>query len=347
MIQQGLRLLANLGLGMALGGAVRGLQGARRLIPAESDVAATRTAASQLQEGKSVRTDEILKDGLYRQALNVEKGSPEARALSGRIKTKLSEEIHSQEAQIGEEITRVKTRTVSTELRKPTKAPEILKQLETVNKVEKLNLTPEQRVFLDRSFKTEELSKAKAILEKPGFQRNADEIRHLRVINQDGGEEKILFERLQNQDTKIRELEAKIKDATPRAKPTLEKELEITKASSELGVERLNQLKSGFSDKRLADKHVKLQATKRALQEVDELLTTQDVLNRIDNMDKPPVTPDELTKASSAVRSAKNSASYSETSVGALEDELKGAPKSDEKVLSDAEKNLRTYQVRK
>lgn len=352
-----LRLIANLGLGIGLGGAVRGIFGVERVVHPEADVSATQTAASQLQSGKAVRVDEVIKDGLYRKGVTEAKAGAATRAVDnldtkvagdieetlGRdVRTAISDRIHTQEKAIQEDIVRTKTRTVSSELRKPTKAPEILKRLEQVNKIEKFELTADQKVFLNNSFKTEELKRAKDILAKPGHQRGADEISFLNRLSREGGEEALLAERLENQRLKINEIEAKLKSAETKAESRnlLNKELKVTRASRELGQERLAKIETGFDDPVLAKKHQELAKVKRLQQDIDELVTSQDILDRLANMDKPPVTPDELLNAGNAVRSFKNSASYSEREIGALEDDLRGAPKDEEKVLSDAEKEF-------
>lgn len=346
-----LRLIANIGLGMGLGGAVRGFGEFRRLIHPESDVAATQVAASQLESGKAVRTDEIIKDGLYRQSVVENNESQAARSatyvdddarallqerLGTNVKTKLETDIHNIESDIKNQAVNIKTRTGFVEPSKTTNAKNILSRLEKINRTEKLDRGAQDNVFLSQGFKTEELQKARDILQKPGFERNADEIMHLKTLTREGGEEKLIRERLEVQEGKVAELEEKLKRADKEKAAQYQKELKIIKDSQELGKLRINQLKSGFSDKVLADKSIALEEKKAQLKAVDEVLTTDDALKLFDNMDKPPVEPNELMRAAQAVRDYKNSASYFERDVQALENEVNAVPKTDDEVLKKA-----------
>jgi hypothetical protein len=328
-----LSLLATIGLGAGLGGAIRGAVGFHSPITVESDRIAKQTAVNQLASGKSVHVDEILQNGQFQAQQSTPEIPPEQLEVA---RNQLVSELDNTNKAITDEQTNLDNLTVKQQTSDTinpastaTTGENIMDTISSILQKPTVLRDASDISFLNSLPKTDEVQNLVSALGKPAFLQDATDRTLIDTFRQ-GKEADLLQQRLNDHQANIDELQQQIANTpnnSARKLGDLQNQLQELSSKVDLGNQRLNELDNlGKEPKPIRESRERINQLRTQKSKLEDQLYKHDAITDLQKTQAQPVSLNQLRNASNNLHDYRSDSAINEVQDKAFTDELKGMP---------------------
>lgn len=334
--------LATIGLGAAFGGVVGGAFGARSVMPNLYNKTAMQTAAGQLASGKAVDVGDIIQQG-YHEGRVQEDAIPRETTLENKVllKEKMAKnesELQDTTEKLNKEISnkefkdKVSGRAIQPDSPKTT---DIIKKTSAILDKPGFERTANEKIFLNKVPNTDEIEEAIGIYRRPGFDRNSTERVFLKQMLS-GEEKNLLSARLDRHKNEIDNLneEKKTLKTTKIDKnrsTEIDSQLEGINNKVDIGKVRLNDIRGvKIETPRIKELRRKIESITADKREISTAVEHHDAALLMDDNRGQDVNFQQIKSSSDKVASWKGDSVVDEDKERQFQDEINDSNKTTE-----------------